>query len=144
MLTMSALLLAGCGSVSEPETSAAGHDQFPISISNCGANISLEAAPQRIFVIDDSTLAILDSLDSLDLVTAMTNSPVPGIYPDETQKKIDALNVVDVSRNDTGGAVISLETVLAEKPDLVLSYPEAVDRDSLKDSNIAMYSSPAW
>ncbi|WP_316863317.1 hypothetical protein [uncultured Cohaesibacter sp.] len=79
-------------------------------------------------------------LDAVDLLVGRTQDPVEGIYPDADVEKFMKVPLLSKTITNTGGSVISLETILAQKPDLVLAPQSALDRELLAKSGVPMYA----
>ncbi|KJY73635.1 ABC transporter substrate-binding protein [Vibrio nigripulchritudo] len=117
---------------------------FPVQVENCGVNITIEKSPQRIFLVNNDSISLLEQVGMLDRVIARTAEPVEGVYSEDTVKIISEVPIVSKKRKDTGGSIITLESVLAYKPDLVLAPESSIDRDLLLQSGIPLYSPPAY
>jgi ABC-type Fe3+-hydroxamate transport system, periplasmic component len=146
------LLLASCASqrVSPatsaepaPSTSTAAA-AFPVTVKNCGRDVVLKAAPKRIFLVNNDDVALLDSLDAVDLVVARTAELTAGVYSDKVTSALAKIPLTKTETNATGGSVISTEAIQAAAPDLVLAPQGAVDAEALAASGIAAYSPPAY
>ena len=123
---------------------AIADDGFPVSVANCGEQVTIPAVPERLFVVNASDLPILAAVDGLGLVVARTGALVESVYGADTLARIHDIPVAATEVNATGGSVVSLETVLAAQPDLVLAPVRALDRGLLLASGIPMYSPPAF
>ncbi|MFC6357193.1 ABC transporter substrate-binding protein [Luethyella okanaganae] len=143
LLAGGVLALSGC-SAGQPNEPGAVAGTFPATVQNCGASVTVDAAPKRIFLVNNDDVALLDALDALDRVVARTVEPLDGIYSDKTYQKLAAAELVAVDKNATGGAVVSQETILEYEPDLVLAPENAVNRESLLAAGIPVYSPPAY
>jgi iron complex transport system substrate-binding protein len=143
LLNLHKLLIASglAFSLAHPAFSA---DAFPLSIENCGSTVTLPAAPKRIFMVNTDDVALLAELDAVDLVVARTSDPVAGVYDEKTYAALAKVPLVATGTNATGGSVISLESIIATAPDLVLAPESAVDRQLLAAAGIALYSPPAY
>nr|WP_319515122.1 ABC transporter substrate-binding protein [uncultured Cohaesibacter sp.] len=119
-------------------------DQFPLTIKNCGSEITIKAAPKRIVLVNNSVLGQLTALNAVDLLVGRTQDPVEGIYPEAAIEKFMKVPLLSKTITNTGGSVISLETILAQKPDLVLAPQSALDRELLAKSGVPMYAPPAY
>ena len=149
-LPAAALLLAGCAATS---TASAGADDeagtgadaaasgYPVILDNCGTEVTLDAAPERIVTIKSSTLELLLALGLEDRIvgTAFSDGPVPDAYA-------DAASGLEVLSDK----VPSQEVTLAAEPDLVfagwesnLSAEGAGDRATLEQLGVATYVAPA-
>ena len=144
---LAVLLLAGCasGSAAGPAGSEAASDAaasvFPLTIDNCGTEVTFDAAPERVVTIKSSTLELLLALGLEDRVigSAFSDGPVPDDYADA------ASGIEAVSEK-----VPSQEATLAAEPDLVfagwesnLSAEGAGDRETLAKLGVATYVAPA-
>lgn len=144
---LAVLLLAGCasGSAAGPTGSEAASDAaasvFPLTIDNCGTEVTFDAAPERVVTIKSSTLELLLALGLEDRVigSAFSDGPVPDDYADA------ASGIEAVSEK-----VPSQEATLAAEPDLVfagwesnLSAEGAGDRETLAKLGVATYVAPA-
>lgn len=125
-------------------TQALADTSYPLQLDNCGQTVQLDGPAERIFLVNNSDIALLSELDALDRVIARTNEPMPGIYDAEVYDQLDNIPLIQTTTNATGGAVISLESILAAEPDLVLAPENAVDRQLLANAGIALYSAPAF
>ncbi|SIN84849.1 putative F420-0 ABC transporter substrate-binding protein [Agromyces cerinus] len=141
------LLLAGCasGSTAGPAESAGADDAaasgFPLTIDNCGTEVTFESAPEQVVTIKSSTLELLLALGLEDRVigSAFSDGPVPEAYA-------DAASGIEVLSDK----VPSQEATLAAEPDLVfagwesnLSSEGAGDRATLEKLGVATYVAPA-
>ncbi|WP_169337841.1 ABC transporter substrate-binding protein [Propionicicella superfundia] len=115
-----------------------------MTVTNCGAEVTLDAAPTSIFIVNNDDIAILAELDALDLVVARTAEPVEGVYSDEVLSALKGIRLVATETGSTGGSIISIETILDSGADLVLAPENAVDRETLAASGVALYSPPAY
>lgn len=149
-LPVAALLLAGCAATSTASAGAdddagAGADAaasgYPVTLDNCGTEVTLDAAPERIVTIKSSTLELLLALGLEDRIvgTAFSDGPVPDAYA-------DAASGLEVLSDK----VPSQEVTLAAEPDLVfagwesnLSAEGAGDRATLEQLGVATYVAPA-
>ena len=142
-----ALLLAGCASTSTAsqdavsESNAASSADYPLTIDNCGTEVTIESAPERVVTIKSSTLELLLALGLEDRIvgTAFSDGPVPDEYA-------DAASDLEVLSDK----VPSQEVTLAAEPDLVfagwesnLTAEGAGDRATLEKLGVASYVAPA-
>ncbi|MFF2272853.1 putative F420-0 ABC transporter substrate-binding protein [Agromyces sp. NPDC058136] len=142
-------LLAGCASPAgaDPAAESASDETgsaasaYPLTIDNCGTEVTFDAAPERVVAIKSSTLELLLALGLEDTVvgTAFSDGPVPAEFADAAE----GLEVLS-------DKVPSQEATLAVEPDLVyagwesnLSAEGAGERDSLAALGVASYVAPA-
>lgn len=146
----SALLLAGCASGAPgddggyaplAEATDAAASGYPLTIDNCGTEVTFEQAPERVVTIKSSTLELLLALGLEDRVVgaAFTDGPVPEAYA-------DAAAGIDILSDK----VPSQEATLAAEPDLVfagwesnLTAEGAGDRAALEQLGVHTYVAPA-
>ncbi|GAA2033874.1 ABC transporter substrate-binding protein [Agromyces tropicus] len=142
----SVALLAGCAGTATADGDAdAGTDAvgtgFPVTVDNCGTEVTFDEAPQRVVTIKSSTLELLLALGLGDRVVgaAFTDGPAPDRYA-------DAAAGVEVLSDK----VPSQEAVLEAEPDLVfagwesnLSAEGAGERDGLEQLGVHTYVAPA-
>lgn len=150
-LPVSALLLAGCASAAAtPDNGAssngdasmpAGSTNYPLTIDNCGTELTLDAAPERVLTVKSSTLELMLALGVGDTVigSAFSDGPVPDEYADA------ASGIVVVSDK-----VPSQEATLELEPDFVfagwesnLSAEGAGERADLAKLGVNSYVAPA-
>lgn len=140
----STVALAGCAapaSAERPEASAPAASGYPLTLDNCGTEVTFDAAPERVVTIKSSTLELMLALGLGDRVvgTAFSDGPVPEEYA-------DALTGVPA----VSDKVPSQEAVLELEPDLVyagwesnLSAEGAGERSQLAALGVASYVAPA-
>jgi iron complex transport system substrate-binding protein len=140
------LLLAGCAITStasnaDSATTDAAASGFPLTLDNCGTEVTLESAPERVVTIKSSTLELLLALGLEDRVvgTAFSDGPVPDEFADAAS---DLAVLSD--------KVPSQEVTFAAEPELVfagwesnLTAEGAGDRDTLAKLGVASYVAPA-
>jgi iron complex transport system substrate-binding protein len=122
-------------------TSAEG-TAYPLTLQNCGREITIEHAPERVVSIGQSTTEILYLLGLADKVagTAVWIGPVIAGY-EEVNAKVERL-----ADNDP-----SFESVVGRKPDLVTAQfqwhvgPEGIvaKPEQFEELKIPVYTSPA-
>jgi iron complex transport system substrate-binding protein len=140
------LLLAGCAGGADagddPEaTTGAAASGYPLTIDNCGTEVTFEQAPERVVTIKSSTLELLLALGLDDRVVgaAFTDGPAPEEYAEAA----DGIEILS-------DRVPSQEATLAAEPDLVfagwesnLTAEGAGDRATLEQLGVHTYVAPA-
>ena len=134
--------------MSMPETSMA--TEYPLTIDNCGREITFEAPPEKVLILNGTSVAEVESFIALGLEDRiLANSQSYG------QTDIDGM-VEKIAALPTGGMTLNenfevpKEQVLALEPDFVIStwaggFSEAMGsatRDQLDEVGIASYVSP--
>ncbi|QEO14703.1 putative F420-0 ABC transporter substrate-binding protein [Agromyces intestinalis] len=148
-----ALLLAGCAAPSAIGSGDAAADTgseasgYPVTVDNCGTEVTFDAAPERVVTIKSSTLELLLALGLGDRVvgTAFSDGPVPDDVVGAAGLAGEASDLVVVSDK-----VPSQEATLALEPDLVFAGWEsnfsaegAGDRAMLEQLGVHTYVAPA-
>lgn len=143
VLALPALLLVGCASptaapASTPEPS---ENPFPLTISNCDTEVTLDAAPQSVVAIKSTSLEMMLALGLSDRVvgTAFLDGPVPEQWAAEAA---DIPSLAD--------KMPSPEAVLDAAPDFVYSGWESAftaeaagTRGELSTLGVGSYVQPA-
>lgn len=134
-----AVALSGCSSA--PTAPAAASDADPLTLDNCGTEVTVDAEPQRILTIKSSTLELALALGAGDRIigSAFSDGPVP----EELAADADGIPVVS-------DKVPSQEATLALEPDLVFAGWESNfsiegvgERADLQKLGITTYVAPA-
>ena len=147
-LTLTACSTADGGSSPEGEevtstggSASSGTAGYPVTVDNCGTEVTVEAPPERIVTIKSTSTELVLSLGLADRLvgTAFSDGPLP-------EHLTDAGADVPVLAERAP----SSEVVLGAEPDLVLagwesnfSADSAGERSELTDLGIATYVNPA-
>ncbi|GMA91789.1 hypothetical protein GCM10025869_23180 [Homoserinibacter gongjuensis] len=141
LLLVPALLLSGCAaSVAAPQ-SPTPSDAFPLTIDNCGAEVTFDAAPQRVVTIKSTSTEMMLALGLGDRIvgTAFQDGPVPEQWAGA------AAGIPSLAPK-----MPNEESVLEVEPDLVYAgwesafSPDAAGaRDELAGLGVASYVQPA-
>lgn len=125
-----------------PNLLHAEETHYPLTLKNCGREITFKKAPERVVSVGQNTTEILYSLGLSDKVkgTALWYSAVLPQFS-EVNKSVKLLT------HD----IPSFESIIAEKPDLVASHQEWVigptgstgTYDQFNDFEIPVYTAPA-
>lgn len=142
-MLLAALALAGCAAATSasPGQSAAPTAAAPVTVDNCGTEVTFGAAPQRVVTIKSTSTEMLLALGLGDRIvgTAFQDGPVP------EQWAAQAASLVSIADK-----IPSEEVVLEQQPDLVYAGWEsafAADgagaRAELASLGVASYVSPS-
>jgi iron complex transport system substrate-binding protein len=151
-LALAAGLLAGCSDgaaadATDQDTPPDGDSQgtaYPLTLDNCGTDVTIEAAPERVVTVKSSTAEMLLALGLGDRIvgSAFLDGPVP----DSLAAAADGTAVAEPFSDEVPGA----EATLGLEPDLVyagwesnLTAEGAGDRETLATLGVASYVSPA-
>ncbi len=138
------LAASGLSLMLASQTTILADGHFPVTVENCGVQVTIAKQPKRVFLVNNDSISLVDEVNSLDTIIARTATPVKGAYTDQVMEMMADVPLVSKKKNDTGGSIITLESVLSYQPDLVLSPDSSVDRDALAQSGIPLYSPPAF
>ncbi len=142
LLLVPALLLGGCAaSVAAPQSPPPSGDAFPLTIDNCGTEVTFDAAPQRVVTIKSTSTEMMLALGLGDRIvgTAFQDGPVPEQWAGA------AAGIPSLAPK-----MPNEESVLEVEPDLVYAgwesafSPDAAGaRDELAGLGVASYVQPA-
>jgi len=145
ILVVAATLVTGCGAseaVPEAAVSPAGEraTTYPLTLENCGREITVDAPPSRVVSLDQDSTEILLSLGLQDHVvgTASWTDPI-----------LDSLAAANASVPRLSDNAPSYEVVLGTDPDFVtasfgrhFTQGGVATRDRFAETGIASYLSP--
>ncbi|GAA1921791.1 ABC transporter substrate-binding protein [Nocardioides lentus] len=139
--TVLGLTACGSGTAEEAPTSESSGD-YPVTVENCGAEVTFEAAPERVLLLKSASVPYLHALGVMDRVTARA-----GVYPDEyydeaTRAELDDVELLTDDIDASGHLLISQEVVISQEPDLVMGAVDNIPRESLADVAIPMLEEP--
>ena len=144
MLATAALVLAtttACGAdAAGDEPATAG---FPLTVENCGAEVTFDAPPERVVMLKSSAVPYLHALGVMDQVVARAGEYPADYYDAETQAELDDIPLLTDEMDTSGHLQISKEIVIAEEPDLVLGEVDNLSRDTLDAVDIDLLEEPA-
>lgn len=123
------------GGASPDGTSRAGGSASgnrPLTVTDCDAEVVLDAAPERVVLLDSAPVTTLDGLGVLDRVVARAGSFPEGYYDAELTGRLGRIPMLSEDIDTTGHLQISQEVVIAQGPDLVLGLPDGVTREGLR------------
>ncbi|MCR1782716.1 ABC transporter substrate-binding protein [Nocardioides carbamazepini] len=115
-----ALLATGCGNVTRSDDQAApspSDASYPVEISNCGRDVTVHAAPERVVSLHPSITELLIQLGVGDRVVAQAQDALGEPSP-ELSAQVEAIPSI------SSDAPPDKETLISRTPDLVLSGTE--------------------
>lgn len=116
---------------------------YPVTVSNCGADVTFDAAPERVVLLTSASVPFLHALGVLDRVQARAGQYPAGYYDAGTLAELDAVPLL-TGRTDTSGHLqIAREVVIAQRPDLVVGAVDGLDREALSAAGIPLLQEPA-
>ncbi|MBB2940300.1 iron complex transport system substrate-binding protein [Actinoplanes lutulentus] len=142
--TASLLLVAGCGAPeADTSNSAAGHGNYPVTLTNCGAEVTFDQAPERVVLLKSAAVPYLHALGVMDRVTARAGQYPKEYYDAATQAEIAKIPLLTDKTDTSGHLQISKEVVISQQPDLVLGEVDNLSRDTLSAVDIPLLEEPA-
>ncbi|MDN5746355.1 MAG: ABC transporter substrate-binding protein [Nocardioidaceae bacterium] len=135
-------LLAGCGSVDDPEADTA--PGYPRTVTNCGVKVTFDRPPSRVMILNSAPVQYLASLGVLDALTSRAGQFPEVYYSEDTVKKLDAVPSLTDRLDPNGHLKVSRESIIEQEPDLVLGLPDGITRESLADAGIPVLSEPSF
>ncbi|BAL87727.1 putative ABC transporter substrate-binding protein [Actinoplanes missouriensis 431] len=144
MITAAAMLLLLTAACVDPEASiepAGG--QYPLKLTNCGAEVVFDKAPERVVMLKSAAVPYLHSLGVMDRVTARAGQYPKDYYDGATQAEIDKIPLLTDKTDTSGHLQISKEVVISQQPDLVLGQVDNLSRETLDAVDIPLLEEPA-
>lgn len=142
-----ALVTAGCGAGADtPEAAGEAASEakgFPLTVTNCGARVTLQKPPQRVVLLKSAAVPYLHGLSVLDRVVARAGLYPEDYYDAETMAELEKVPLLTDKTDTSGHLQISKEVVIAQKPDLVLGEVDNLNRDTLAAAGIPLLEEPA-
>lgn len=136
------LVVAGAALFLTSGLSHAAKTEYPLTIKNCGRDITFNAAPKRVATVGQNSTEILYALGLADRVvgTSLWFGPVPDAYKAANDK------IAVIAQN-----IPSFEGIIAKKPDLVASQFEwqigpagtVGSYEQFSELNVPVYTAPA-
>lgn len=107
---------------------------FPLQLASCDTQLTFDAPPQRVVLLESAPVTTLDGIGVLDRVVARAGSFPPGYYDEDLAARIEAVPALSEDIDAAGHLQISQEVVIAQRPDLVFGLPDGVTREGLRDA----------
>ncbi|MEV4544329.1 ABC transporter substrate-binding protein [Micromonospora echinaurantiaca] len=134
------LLATACGDGAAPTAAEQG---YPLTVSNCGAEVTFPAAPKRVVLLRSAAVPYLHSLGVMDRVTARAGQYPKEYYDAATLAELDRIPLLTDKTDTSGHLQISKEVVISQQPDLVLGEVDNLSRDTLAAVDIPLLEEPA-
>jgi iron complex transport system substrate-binding protein len=142
LATVVLLVTAACGSGSGTTSTGSG-GAYPVTISNCGTDVTFDAEPERVVLLKSAAVPFLHELGVLDRVTARAGQYPKAYYDAGTLAELDRIPLLTDKTDTSGHLQISPEVVIAQKPDLVLGQVDNLSRETLSAVDIPLIEEPA-
>jgi iron complex transport system substrate-binding protein len=146
--TLAALftVTAACGASEDTKATGAKNSGYkPVTFKNCGADVTVDAEPERVVLLDSGGVTQLDAVDALDRVVATAGEYPTEYFGDDVNETLEKIPALTSAQTSTGGVDISVESIIDAEPDLVIGYTtETVTREALAKADIPLYVLPAY
>lgn len=140
----SVLALASCGlAAGDTDGTTTAGGRYPLTVSNCGADVTFPAAPEDVVLLRSSAVPFLATLGVLDRVTARAGEYPRDYYDDATWSRLEQIPALTGKTDTSGHLQISKEVVIGEEPDLVLGEVDNLSRETLDSVGIPLLEEPA-
>lgn len=129
-------LSAACGvGDSDPNATSSNSGAYPVTVDNCGRSVTIERQPTRVVALGPSEVTSLYAAGGADKLVGRDDAGQKSKpYPAEIRDAVAA-----VPQFGAGGGAISLESLVALKPDLVVgSVSETISPETLASVGIPM------
>lgn len=140
--TLLVIGLAGCGA-SAGSPGGGTSSTFPLTLENCGHEVTLEAPPERVLLLKSAAVTYLDALGVLDRVIARAGAYPDEYYTPQVQTALAEIPLLTDQLDPSGHLQISKEVVIAQQPDLVLGAVDNLNHDTLAAVGIPVLEEPA-
>ncbi len=144
-LLAASVVLTSCSSIPHTSSSPQGEEGYPVDVTSCGKTLHFDRRPQKVIMMSLVDATIMDRLGLLDQIDyRVGDNRLPSDYAD-LAKRIDAIPTLDASTNDTGGVVLSNESILNAEADLIIGYsPSVSDQSALEEAGVQIYTTEAY
>lgn len=123
---------------------ADGRTSYPLTIRNCGVDVTFDAAPSSVILLESAPVTILAELGVLDSVAKRAGSYPPAYYDDQLNAQIEAIPSLGEALDTSGHLQLSQEVVIAEQPGLVMGLPDGITREGLASAGIPVLLHPVF
>jgi iron complex transport system substrate-binding protein len=141
--TASVLAVSACGLNASEKSAEGGSGPYPLTVENCGAEVTFDAAPEKVVLLKSAAVPYLASLGVLDRVTARAGEYPRDYYDDATWSALEDIPALTGKTDTSGHLLVSKEVVIDQEPDLVLGEVDNLGRDTLGDVGILLIEEPA-
>lgn len=144
LLVAGSLLLAACSSSTEATGGETSTDGYPVTVDNCGADVTFDSEPERLVLLKSASVPALHSLGVLDRAVARAGAFPQEYFDEATLEELEDIPELTSDVDATGHLHISKDIVIAQEPDVVFGEVENLPRQSLEASNIPLLEEPAF
>lgn len=136
---------AGCSAAAPADDAGSGEagSGFPVTVENCGTEVTFEQAPERIVILKPASVPALHDIGVLDRAVARAGDFPDAYFDDATITELDRIERIGGELDGTGHLQISQEAILAQQPDLVTGEVESAPRAALARLGVPLIEEPA-
>ncbi|MGH3786505.1 MAG: ABC transporter substrate-binding protein [Pseudonocardiaceae bacterium] len=144
------LALISCGSDNPAgqagaPTQASTPANFPMTVENCGQEVTFDEPPSRVVLIGVESIPVLAAVDALDRAVARTGEVPFESYDPATRAAVERIPALSEKTDVNDAVQLSLEDVIARQPDLVIGYERSgIRRQDLQTAGIPLLVLPAY
>ncbi|MFD2767429.1 ABC transporter substrate-binding protein [Micromonospora eburnea] len=141
-ISSTVLLTTACGGGPDAGSAATGQG-YPVTVTNCGTEVTFDAAPKRVVLLKSAAVPYLHAIGVMDRVTARAGQYPMEYYDEATRAELDRIPLLTDKTDTSGHLQISKEVVISHQPDLVLGQVDNLSRDTLSAVDIPLLEEPA-
>ncbi|SDU67812.1 ABC transporter substrate-binding protein [Jiangella alkaliphila] len=138
------LLAAACGTDDDTTEAAATAGDHPVTVENCGVDVTFDAPPERVVLLESAPATIMHELGVLDAAVLRAGAFPEEYYDDETNAAIAGIESLGEDLDTSGHLQISQEVIIAQQPDLVMGLPDGITREGLDGVGINALMQPVY
>lgn len=140
LVAVAALLLTACaeGTSAEPRGQTGSAERYPLTVENCGHEVTVDAPPGQVVLLASAPVTILAGLGVFERVVSRAGSFPLEYYDEGLGRQVESVESFSDDIDASGHLMISQEEVIAQSPDLVLGLPDGVSREGLADFGAAV------
>lgn len=139
-----ALVLLATACAPAEEAAPSSGEGFPVTVRNCGVDVTFDAPPERVALLESAPVTILHGLGVLDRAVLRAGAFPDEYYDAETNAAIAGIESLGEDLDESGHLQISQEVIIAQQPDLVMGLPDGITRESLSGSDIDALVQPVY
>ncbi|GAB1515235.1 ABC transporter substrate-binding protein [Actinophytocola sp. KF-1] len=115
-----------------------------VTVRNCGTDVTFDAPPERIALLESAPVPILHGLGVLDRAVLRAGAFPAAYYDAATNAAIAGIESLGEDLDESGHLRISQEAIIARQPELVLGLPDGITREGLASSGIDALVQPVY
>lgn len=137
-------LASACGAGAASDGASAGTAfPEPVTVENCGAELTFDAPPERVVMLKSAAVPFLHELGAMDRVVARAGEFPAEYYDEATLAELEDVPLLTDELDTSGHLQISKEVVVAQRPDLVLGEVDNLSRGALEAVDVPLVEEPA-